>query len=317
MNYWLDMRLKIRDFFKKHKRTIYIVLIVWAIIIGINYFLKNMKNVNITPKTTLAIHEPIMNEGDKVPERYKDAITNLIDNFIEYCNNKDYDKAYDLLSTEFRNKFLSNKDDFIDYVDKKFKIKKIYNIQNYSNIDNAYVYRIRLMEDILESGTSNGYQYLEEKYVVKKEGSTLKLALDGYVKEENLDLQFEDENMKMSVTKKDVFYDRVYYYVEITNKTDNYILLANQLEYSEILLDVNNEKRDYISNLGSNVVILKHQTTEKIFEFEKYVDELNKENRLIFDAVRILPTYSGNPSAYEKEKENATKLYSITFNLSN
>lgn len=315
MNYWLDIRLKIRDFFKKHKKVIYICLTIWLIVIAINYLLKFRPEPKAKPKTTLDIHSPIMDEGEKVPDRYKETISELIDDFMKYCNDKEYDKAYNLLTTEYKNKFVSDKNEFIKYVDTKFKNKRLYNIQNYSNIDGAYVYKVRFMEDILASGTTNGYLYVEEKYVVKEENGSLKLALGGYIKEEPLNLQFEDEYMKINVTRRDIYYDQVLYYAEIVNKTDNYIVLSNQQEYNEVSLNVGNEKRNFVSALGTNVVALKNQKIEKAFRFEQFADEKNVATKLNFDAIRILPSFSGNTSLYEKEKENAIKLYSVTINL--
>lgn len=315
MNYWLDIRLKIRDFFRKHKKKIAIIIIIWAVVIAINYFLKNQKPAEVTPITTYEPHSPVMDEGDRVPESYKQPINVLIDSYVNYCNNKEYENAYNLLSNEYKTKFLNNIDDFKEYVNVKFATKKLYNIQNYSNIDNSYVYRVRFLEDILASGTTNGYGYYEEKIVVKLEGDTLKLALDGYIREEEVGIQAEDNYLKMKIIKKDVFYDKVRYKIEFTNKTSNYIVFQDGTELSEIQLQLTNEKRDLVTRSDSNIVILPNQTKEVTLVFEKFIEEDDSDIAIKLNAIRVLPQFSGDINKAKQEKENALKLYSLTINL--
>ena len=40
MDFWLDIRLKVNDFFKKYKKIFIIVIIAWLIIIAVNYLLR-------------------------------------------------------------------------------------------------------------------------------------------------------------------------------------------------------------------------------------------------------------------------------------
>lgn len=315
MNYWLDIRLKIRDFFRKHKKKIVIVIIIWVIVIAVNYLLKNMEFEELTPITTYEPHSPVMDEGDKVPERYKQPINVLIENYVNYCNNKEYENAYSLLSNEYKTKFLNNIEDFKEYVNIKFATKKLYNIQNYSNIDNVYVYKVRFLEDILASGTTDGYSCDEEKIVIKLEDNILKLALDGYIGEKEIRIQAEDNYFKMKIIKKDVFYDRVRYKIELTNKTSNYIVLQDGTELSEVQLQITNEKRDLVTRYDSNIVMLPNQTKEITLIFEKFIEEDDNDIAIKLNAIRILPEFSGDINKAKEEKEKAIKLYSLTINL--
>lgn len=315
MNYWLDIRLKIRDFFRRHKKKIAIVIIIWAIVIAVNYFLKNMEPAKVTPITTYDPHSPVMDETGSVPETYKEPINVLIDNYVNYCNNKEYESAYNLLSNEYKTKFLNNIEDFKKYVDVKFATKKLYNIQNYSNISGIYVYRVRFLEDILASGTTDGYSVNEEKIVIKLEDNILKLALDGYIKEEEIGIQAEDNYLKMKIISKDIFYDKVRYNVEFTNKTSNYIVLQDGTESSEIQLEITNEKRDMVGMSNSNLAILPNETIERTLTFEKFIEEDDSDVSIKLNAIRILKSFSGDINKAEQEKKDAIKLYSLTINL--
>lgn len=307
MGFWLNIRLKIRDFFKKHKKKIAIVIIIFGIVIAINRFLATHPEVE-TPKTTYEPHSPVMDETDDVPEKYKEPINNLIDNYINYCNNKEYENAYNLLSNEFKSKYCKTLDEFKSYVDELYNEKKIYNIQNYSNVNNVYVYRIRLLEDILATGTTNGYEYKEEKIAIKEENGVLKLALNGYIGEEQIGIIAEDEYMKINIVKKDVKYDTETYTIEFTNKTNNYIRLADNTESNEILLQLPNDKRNAKNLQNGNIIILPNYTYTREITFDKYYDSGENATALILNAIRVLPEFSSNI-------ENAIKLYSLTINL--
>ena len=154
MDYWLDIRLKVRRFFRNNKKKIVIILIIWAVIIAINYYLKHRTKI-VIPQTTYKPHSPVMDNTEKVPEKYKEPISNLIYNYVMYCNNKDYEAAYNLLSDKFKERYCNDIEEFKKYVDNIFATKKIYNIQNFSNINNTYVYRVRLLEDIMASETTD------------------------------------------------------------------------------------------------------------------------------------------------------------------
>lgn len=314
MNYWLDIRLKIRGFFRKHKKKIVIILIVWSVIFAINYFLKDREKIEL-PKTTYEPHSPVIDTTDSVPESYKEPINILINNYFEYCNKKDYESAYNLLSSTFKNKYCDNLESFKKYVDNNFKTKKIYNIQNFSNVNNTYIYRIRVMNDILASGTTDGYEFTEEKFAIIQENGVLKISLNGYCWSEDLNIEAEDEYVKIKLVKKDVQYDKVTYTVEFKNKSQYYIVFADNTEKNEILLQVPAEKRNVKNMTNSNLVVLPNETKTRELTFSKYVYDKQEESSIIFNTIRVLPEFSGDTEKAAKEKEKAIKLYSLTINL--
>lgn len=313
MNFWLNIRLKVRDFFKKHKKLIIIIIIIIAVIYSINYAMKN-NEIEIVSKTTNEAKNQVMDTTDKVPQEYEEPINELIDNYFNYCNNKEYENAYNLLSDNFKNKYFKNIDKFKTYINSIFKTKKIYNIQNYSNVDDTYIYTVRIMEDLLATGSNGDYRYAEDKFVVKEENGTLKLALNGYCGMENLNIISEDDYMKIKIVKKDMKYDSETYTIEFKNKTSNYIVLANGTEQGEIALKITNDVR-VADMTDSNLIILPNDTYTAQITFDKYFDDGKESNNLIFNAIRILPEYSGDETKLQSEMKKAVKLYSLNINL--
>lgn len=315
MDFWLDFRLKIRDFFRRYRLIIIIAIIVVAIIFTINFWLQGNNAKKIAQNNSINnFSMPVIDTKEKLPDGYDEKIDELISSYFNYCNNKEYENAYALLNEEFRNIYFKNVDRFKIYIDKVFASKRMYNIQNYSNQNNTYVYNVRIMDDILATGTTDSYQYLEDKFVIKEENGELKLALNGYCGEEKLNIIAEDDYMKINILSKRVFYDKETYIVQYTNKTKNFIVLANGKESAEICLEIQGQTR-VADTTDSSIVILPNETTTNTISFEKFLDDGKNSTQFVLNAIRVLPEYSGTEANLESEMKKAIKLYSRTINL--
>ena len=116
----LDLRLKIYQFFKRHKNKIVIFLIIIGIIYLINQYLKH-HDFQAIPSTTYNPDTPIMvTEGEEVPSNLKEPIYALIEEYFDACNEKDYEKAtFEILSSRNLLKKL------IYYLNNELKLKYV------------------------------------------------------------------------------------------------------------------------------------------------------------------------------------------------
>lgn len=309
---FLKLRLKISNFIKNNRSKILIILIIWIIIILINYYLGHRKKENI-PNTTYSPHEVLMsNSGENVPEKLRKPIEKIIDEFINDCNKKDYKSGYNLLSEDCKNNVFENSEDkFKVYVDSVFPREKIYSIQSYATKDDNYIYNVKILDNILESGlTDEDYSYYEEKFMIKQNKDKLTLNIANYIGEEELKKVAEDDYIKIRVTQKKVFYGEEVYDVTITNKTENIMVIADKFEPNEVALKVNEESRNAI-NQNLHIVLEPGQTNSYKLHFVKYYDEKSSADSIVFDKIRILETYSGNEEMKQQEIDNAVKLYSL------
>ena len=87
-----------------------------------------------------------MGTGEKVPEKLKEPINTTIDTYFNYCNNKQYNEAYAMVSDECKEVYFPKIEAFKEYIDIVFNEKKIYYLQNFSNYNGMYIYRMRIME---------------------------------------------------------------------------------------------------------------------------------------------------------------------------
>ena len=313
MNF-IDTRLKIRRFIKKNRKKVIFVVITVAIIIAINYILKNMPEEEI-PKTTYEPNVAVMDESE-VPKKWHSEIENRIKTFVDYCNNKEYENAYDMISDDCKDALYPVIGDFKEYVDKRFQVKRIYSIQNFSNISKQYIYDVNFMSDFMATGsTGTNYGYVQEKFVFTEDDNSLKFAIGGFVRTNILDAFVEDENLKIVTKKKNVYYDHETYTVDITNKTDYPIVLGDGTGEDEIAISVNEQLREETNINAVNVVLQPNESRTFTFVFEKYCDDGYAPQAMYFTDVRVLKSYSGTEETRQQELDNAVRRYSLILNF--
>lgn len=313
MNF-IDTRLKIRRFIKKNRKKVIFVVITVAIIIAINYILKNMPEEEI-PKTTYEPNVAVMDESE-VPKKWHSEIENRIKTFVDYCNNKEYQKAYDMISDDCKDAIYPVIGDFKEYVDKRFQVKRIYSIQNFSNISKQYIYDVNFMSDFMATGsTGTNYGYVQEKFVFTEDDNSLKFAIGGFVRTNILDAFVEDENLKIVTKKKNVYYDHETYTVDITNKTDYPIVLGDGTGEDEIAISINEQLREETNINAVNVVLQPNESRTFTFVFEKYCDDGYAPQAMYFTDVRVLKSYSGTEETRQQELDNAVRRYSLILNF--
>jgi hypothetical protein len=305
--------LKLREFLKRYYIILIIIAVALCIMLYVNRSFKKPQKEESVSKSN-SISSPVIDTTKEVPTEYKEPINNLIKNFMEYCNNKEYESGYNLLSSDFKKRYISSLSKFKIYVDTVFKSKKIYNVQNYSNTNEIYVYSITIMDDILASGSTNGYNSIEDKFVITKENGEFKLALNGYCGSKEINVNSQDKYMEIRIVKKYIKYDKETYLIQFKNMTNNYIVLADNTEKNEIILKTSSGSKQ-CDMTNANLVILPNETVEKEITFDKYFDDGKEDENLILNAIRILPEYSGKEENATKEKKKAVKLYSLTIDL--
>ncbi len=311
MNTRTNLRLKLIDFWKRNRKRILIIIIIWLVIIIINYILQNLPKPIEVPSTTYTPHVSVLQEKE-VPEKYREPITNLIDTYFNYCNNKEYEKAYNLITEDCRKKLYPTLDQFTAYIDHIFEgKKKIYNIQSYSIVDNKYVYTMRILDDILANGTTDGYYYYEEKYILTEENGEMKLAIGNYIGDEQIDISVEDDNLEIKVLEKNIEYDKETYTVRFRNKTDKTIVILDNHQNNEVVLDLGNQTRKLANHANSKIVLQPNTTSTETFVFNKYYDNGLTSQKLIFGAIRILESYDAKVGTTQEVLDNAIKLYAL------
>ena len=95
----VDFRLKVRHFFKKYKKILLIVAIIWILVIVFNIYLRKLR-LSQPPTTTYEPNKAVLNSSSKVPDKVADSFDSFIEKYVEYCNTGNYKEAYNLVSED-------------------------------------------------------------------------------------------------------------------------------------------------------------------------------------------------------------------------
>lgn len=316
---FLDLKLKIIHFYRRNKKKIYLVAIALGIVIAINTYLGYLQSI-APPTTNYSPHNPVIYGEEVTDKKTQSTIEEAIEKYIDYCNNKNYKDAFDCLTDDCKKyRFKNNIQNFKSYIDYIFDKTKVYSIQDLSNKEGVYIYKVAIMEDILATGMNNEDSDLiyDEYIVLTKNGDDFKFAVDGYVKNEKMNITYDDEYMEATITEKDTTYETVTYKVKVTNKTKNDIIFASKHDDKEFVLSLNGDYRIFKEDpyYEEEIVIYNGQTSEFSLTFNKYYDESRKETELIFNKIRVLKDYTRVDDRWEQEVKDTVKAYSVTFPL--
>ena len=318
MNLNARFLLAINKFFRRNGRIVVIAVIALIVLLLLNNMLRDKQN-NADNRSSYNPDNPIMDDGGKVPSGEREPVKKAIDDFFNYCNNKDYENAYKYLMNDAKDYYFYNQiNNFKGYVDTFFPNKKIYELQNYSNKDGIYIYMIKITDNVELTGATGGYKAKEDKWVVRKSKEGTNEGVDGYclapygyIGKESLSYVAEDENMRVEITSKDVGYSSVGYNVKFTNKTDYFIVLQNGTSYKEITLNVGGEERQ-LKNTGVSIVLDPDSTTTQPLIFENLYDSGKATSKLRFNLVRL---NEKEDTCYTDNGELSNKKYSFNIDL--
>lgn len=247
---------------------------------------KNIENVN-TNTNTSSVYQPnkTILSNTTVKEKAAKENNEIIDEFINFCNNGEIENAYELLSDECKKNMYNNMDSFKNnYYDKIFTEKKEYNIQSWITFNDNYTYKVRFNEDILATGRSNS-NAIEDYITIVKNNDEVKLNINSYVLRENVNTESTSNDITIKVKFKDIYINKEEYFIDVTNNSDNDIMLDSLNTTTGIkLFGINNvEYQAYTNELGEYDVTVPSGNKKNInIKFSKEYNQQRKTKHLVF-----------------------------------
>lgn len=298
-------RQYLSDFWRTNKAKVYKIIkfIIAGIIILfiLKSALENLSNTDYKLLDSSAAYTPTytISTGNIVKQEDYEEDSNIVDKFVEFCNNGDIENAYNLITEECKNELYPKIEDFEEkYFSKYFSTKKQYNLQSWATTDSYNIYKIRILDDLLTTGNYSDSKKYEDYITVYND----KINLNGYIKEKKIGKEVEKNGIKIYVDKVNIYMNYEYYTINITNNTENDILIDslqtagrslrivsnNDYKYSavvskyiDMLVEANNKKtikikfqKKYTSNENSKYIQFS-QIVMDYFEFMKNKDEYN------------------------------------------
>ena len=271
-----------------------VVLILIAIIVLIqilnNFAIKksSIKN-NIdqnTDKTNIINNNYSIITGKEV----KEEVSQIIDEFINYCNNQEVEKAYQLLSDECRKTLYPTLEDFTQrYYKKLFSDKKTYLYQAWITNDNKYTYKVDFLEDMLATGTVSNTSIIDY-YTVVKNNETYALNINKFIGITDINKTGTKSNINIKVNRKKIFMDYETYEIEVENNSNEKIILDSLQDTDTVYLEDDNKQKYYWYSheiLEEDITVKRAQGKTIEIKINKGYKQKKETEKIVFSKIMI------------------------------
>ena len=315
----------IRFYNQNRKQIIRVIAIITFIIVLIqmlNYIYKNKTdnnnqnyisenaNSNIGNFGTIVSNKSAITDTKIDTEKLEDDVT-IINEFIESCNERNIEKAYNLLSDECKEEMYPTENEFYDnYYMTIFNNNKLeYSVENW--IEDTY--EVKFIEDMLATGTING-ENKQDYITIVEEDNSFKININNYIGREILNKNIETNDIILNLIQKDIYMDYEVYKVTIKNNTGKSILLAPEDKTNTIYLQNTNGGKFYAasSELLKEELLLENSYSHTIdVKFNKTYSYSNNIKSLSFSNVILDYDKYSNLSDNEEYED----IYDLQVNL--
>ena len=284
----------IRLTFGKYLRENTFKIIVTLVLILFGTGIYNMivtYNIPVKPIKSKDIETPVISEG-KFPAKIQEEGLKKINEFLNYVKEDKIDLAAEMLTDDAKYYSFKNKKEAIGYIIEIYKDKK-YDIQPYAKVGDDYIYQVKVFEDILATGLTNTiFTYTDTKMVIKNENGKIGLNIKGYIGKYNASGFYEDSNMKVNIKGKNVWVEHEDYLLEITNRTNNYLVLKDKSENTALggNLEVGTSNRKLIDE--ENIILKPLETRNILLRFPKMYFADKDATAINLDSIRVIKDYN-------------------------
>ena len=197
--------------------------------------------------------------GDKISDTQKTTL-NKISEFINYCNEKDIDKAYDMLSDNCKNQLYPEKSVFEEaYYKKVFNGKtRRANIENWVN----NIYKVSIEDDYLSTGKYTRGNGIQDYITIVGD----KININEYIGKKEIKKSNENDNIKIEIEEVNKFMEYEIYKLKVTNKSKYTILLDDRKDVDAMYIKDQNdvEYHAYTHEITDSELTLDPRQTKEI-----------------------------------------------------
>lgn len=314
-----ELRLRFRHWVRKYRKVIFVVFVIWGLVFLINLYMRNRK-IEPVPTTTKEPHTAVIDQTSSTPKSIQTPIEDMLKEYIGYCNEGNYQKAFNMLSEDCRSyEFDNDVEKFMSHVLVKMPTPKKYSIQNYSNTTygnkKIYIYEVKYTDDLLATGLTNTtYAYTSEKFTFyEDDNDQLQMNAGDYIYHSDIKSISENEYLKIDVVDKVVNYSIEQYEIKFTNRSNYTIVIADGVETDEVVLSLPAETRKRSET--EDIVLAPQEAITLNFTFPKFVDDGDVSQAIVFSSIRVMEKYSGtediDEATIQSEIDNAISKFSM------
>lgn len=260
------------NFYRNNKEKISKFVKVFGLLILIGIALANSvgnnssKDENNSDATVYTPTKTIISGKDINKETYQKE-ENLVKTFVDYCNNKQIQEAYNLLTEECKEKIYPNIETFEkNYYDVIFNQYRECNLQSWVSSGNYNTYKVTFIEDIMSTGNYNNVKKFEDYITIVTKDDEQKININNYIKSEEISKTTKTDELEIEVKSVDTYMNSVKYYLKITNITEKDILLDTLRNKTIKLVGTNGAEYalDDTNLFSSNLIIYKESKNKEV-----------------------------------------------------
>lgn len=316
------IRLRISEFITKHKdkfKDLGQKLIMVAMGVGIaTIILSVSSNINEDKESdrydVSNVYKPTQTiiKGSDVSKEQFEEDKNLVNTFLEFCNNGKVEEAYNLISDECKEEKYPTLQDFQKfYYNYIFDKGRSFNLQSWISDAGFTVYKIRYTNNMLATGTYDENDVYQDYITLNRIGDTEKISIGSFVSFEECNIVTKTNEIEATVLSKKIYLEEEVYTINIKNNTDKTILLDTLMIPGTINLVANGNNYGAITNgmFVTNFTINPGISKNIEIRFMKNLSSTKKTTKIEFS--NVIKDYD----TYMQNKEEYTDFTSITVSV--
>lgn len=314
------IKLKISNFIRKHKDKIKdlsqkIIMVAMGVFIA-TIILSGLSNIedSQTDDDISNVYKPTdtVIKGSNVSEEQYKEDSNLVNTFLEFCNNGKIEEAYNLISDECKEERYSTIQEFKQhYYESIFNKKRQCNLQAWISNSKYTVYKVRYTNNMLGTGTYDENDVYQDYITLNKNGDTEKISIGSFVDSEECNIITKTNEIEATVVSKKTYISDEEYEIYIKNNTDKTILLDNLKTNTNVLLEGNGiEYGAYVNKLYISTLKIEPGKIQRvIIRFIKSLGSDNNSETIQFlNVIKDYDAYIENEETYNDVTEIKIKV---------
>lgn len=309
-------------YYRRNKEKIELLmkaLIIVAFVVFIMFFIfrnSSNKETNINEDTSQTIYKPkeTIISGSNVKEEKYEEDSNIVKEFVDYCNNGKVQEAYNLLTDECKENIYPTLEKFKQkYCDTYFLEKREYSLQAWVNDGSHTTYQMRITNDILSTGTYEDGKAYQDYITIVDDGENKRININSYIGRNEIYKTTELEGINIVAERVDIYADFEEYTIELTNNTDNTIMLDSMQSPAYTLRLSSDDGKTYavrINSINYSKLLVNPGETRKIkIEFSKKYGNSSASQQIMFSkVVKNYNEFINNKTEYNDFMEIKVKV---------
>lgn len=278
-------------YYNQNRYMIWLVVLILIAIIALIQILNNFtlerKNAQNNQNTIIANN---INKNYSVitGKEIKEEVSNIIDQFLNYCNNQEVEKAYEILSDECKEVLYPTLEGFTkNYYNKLFNKKKTYFYQGWITNNGNYTYKIDFTEDMLATGTA-AQTSIVDYYTVIKDNDNYKLNINKFIGITDINKTEKRDDIIINIKRKRVYMDYETYEIEVKNNSKGEIILDSLQDTDTVYIEDDKKQKYYWTSheiIEDDVSIRNAQSKEIEIKFNKSYQPKNEIIKIVFSDI--------------------------------